>query len=187
MNKKTTDEKLLQLFQKLSDWFQIWLGVDCFAIAKFLIGFSCFALLCERTYSFYMKGFNWLEIITGALYLLIAQYLLGIIKHGERSVRNNPVFTNPNVLRLQFIRSFMAFFLPITLFLLFANLLPQYNKSMNALLRNIFWNLYEIAYISAVYFGSCTPKPPSRSKVSKIKESLSHSGQRVPGLSVAKN
>ncbi len=188
MKRKNTDEKLLTFFQKLSDWFQISFGIDNFVIAKFLIVFAGFSLVCQGVYSYFLKGVHEYTItvlLLIALYLVAVVYIAYAINQGESSFRNNPAFTNPNVVKLAWLRNIFCLWLPITVIIIVFNFFPSPSETFNKSMAKIFWNLTQVSYISAVYFGSCTPKPPAKSKLNKLKESLAHFG-KVPRLSVAK-
>ncbi len=179
MKKKTIDEKLLAFFQKKSDWLLEWFGIDNFDIARFLFCFSGFSIISADTHLFYVQKLNGLDIVLSVLLLFSMVRNLAHNEAGRRSVRNNPVFTNPNVLKFYYSRistaplGFVAILLIPAIFFLS-------EKSLQIKIYAIYISLYFISQTAGYYFSSCTPKPPSHAKKKwrKLTESIGQIGKK---------
>jgi hypothetical protein len=182
---KKVDEKTLKFFQKISDWFQLWLGISNFALAKFLLIVSAFSFLSESIERFFGNTWDFFNVLAICIAVILTLGIWIEIDSSERSCRNNPVFSNPSVIKLSFWRliSLFGFTLAILAFIVYILtfvLNSPLTKEKHAFLADVYHHLYKAVFFMSVYFASCTPRPPSRSKIRKMIEGTSGATRPSP-------
>lgn len=181
--KPSIDLFLINKFQKISDWSQDWFGIDCFDIAIFFRNAVIVAYAAKAFFTF-MAGIGGLGIIYIVNELFITLYVSWMIHYAQNSVRNNPVFTNPVVMRFAFFRMLWQFITIMAIIMFFTNIVKVMqpsadNKEMYIKWKELVWNLADMFIFLILYFGACTPKPYKPSKVRKLIEKAKESISRL--------
>lgn len=192
------DVFLLNKFQRISDWSQDWFGINNFKIAKLFWAITMLLLILQTVVSFLQK----IDLLHIIVMLIVGSYIiiLGVIfNNAEEICKNNPVFQNPQAVRLSPIRLFWFFMSAMCCLML-----PSYiyhfiyiastNNEQYKSLEFLFINIKDIALLFLMYFGSCTPKPYKPSKVKKLvekaKEAIETVGEKIssptPAFSVVR-
>lgn len=135
---KCTDEFLLVKTQRFTDRIQAWIGVDCFQLGW---SFSVIFLLVMA-----FVGRTLWDYVGAAMMLLIFR-----LTFWDARRRTRAGYLNPNIIRLSFQRK-----LNIVLSIFWLFLPPQG-----------FPDLVFPSYLFCYLLASCTPCPPSESKIRK--------------------
>lgn len=181
--KPSIDLFLINKFQKISDWSQDWFGIDCFGIARFFRNAVIVAYAARTFFTFMVKTDGW-AIIGIFNSLLITLYVSFMLRYAERSVRNNPVFSNPLVIRFALFRTLWQFITIMALMMfpvaIFGVTQPfQNNEDMYKKWTTFAISFSDILIFLTLHFGSCTPKPHKPSKVRKLIEKAKESISRL--------
>jgi hypothetical protein len=162
---------LLNKFQLMSDFFQDWFGLNNFDIAKYLriVMIICFMVKI----SFLLLGVFSTLIPFEFLYSIVIILSTGkIIRETEQSVKNNPVFTNPAVIRYVTFRLLLGIITLLSLIFVISHfsgvLNPGTKNQQYSNWGGLFSNLADIFSFMVVYFSSCTPKPYKPSRARKL-------------------
>lgn len=170
------DAFFLKKAQKISDWIQDWFGVSNFFLARiFLLFFFVTALMLRIIEFITSKNDSWWVFIT-LMELLAVTLFYFIIKLAEEKCLSNPTFLNPYQIRLYLLRIMYLIFTIFAIFLLFS---PHDldSKSEDFVLSHMLIDklalFRELFCLLLLFFASCTPKPPQKSKIKKFIESMS--------------
>ena len=177
------DLAVLGYFQGISDRVQ-----EITAITNFFLARLCWIVmlvteLFNSLNNWRDNGFSVWLVIGLVLYALITLIILFLINKGEQVCQTNPTFSNINQAGLSGMREFALGFCIVSLILNIPELLAFFAKDGHEFLKEFSRNLNILAYLSCLYFASCTPKPPSKSKVRKLIERLGEALSPSPALS----
>ncbi len=173
---KKIDSFLMKKFQSVSDWTQDLAGITNFFIVKYII--SSLLVANEVWYVTYktLQG-NSVFIYFGSIIVMyLTTKLPSLVEKMENMVSSNPTFKNPMEIAMAEFRYSRV--LPIFTFMTIFN--TTFWISFEFFLNNIIFN---VCLMSAIYFLCCTPKPPSKSKLKKLKEKIQSISIRLPGTS----
>lgn len=165
------DTWVLNQFQKVSDFFQEWLGIDNFLIAKISGVIAIIFYSLEIIFSF-LRGANFFDVIS--IFIFFAGCFFGrlITRNMEENCRKHPDCLNPAVLKLLRLRVFALFSLMFFLTLLPLEMLAFFHSSTNQqkyyLLSVFCSNIFFLFIFLFLYFVSCTPKPYKTSKLKNL-------------------
>ncbi len=172
---KRFDDFLLGKFQWLSDKIFDFFGIGNFQIAKLVMGIYCGLLTWDcfinlSIYKLLNSSIGWLLFhFMGILILFF--WWKGIITFTEKLTNNTPEgFVSSSIFLLMFLRNYKTLILLLYL--------PSFIKAINIigddtwpLNIHYFWMSHLCDYLERItsfiilYFVSCKPKPPQRSKV----------------------
>jgi|GEM_PF-1827179 len=172
----TLDEKIMAVFQQLTNFLNDMFGIENFQIAKLFLMMSAIAEIFEFGVSYYVtKDFFSFPLIL--LILFGYKITWDTIKEAE-GLNPDTSTIHPIILILKLYRYYILIFivlgLPFFLFEYFAPVRPKYlEKIFNSGLGNyyVFARVgSELEYFISVYFASCI-RPPR--KTSKVREFIS--------------
>lgn len=179
---------LLNKFQRASDWFQDWFGIDNFMIAKILKWVTLIFWLLKVIFSIIINNMGILSVYTSVTIPGLIFVSAFIIHSGEVSCRSNPSFKNPAAETLSVMRSFWILIfiiccimipLNVTAWIEHTDIPKETYKAIDGLcmeLRDVFLGFF-------IYFGCCTPKPYKTSKIKKftekVSEAISNAKERI--------
>ena len=178
------DEQLLKLAQKISDKFQDLVGITSIHIAKIFLGGCCVCgfiaitstILSPKPDMFFgLVGVQAIALSTG----------LWIIANLTRDIStSNAVFKNPLELKLTAYRKGTIGYALLGLIILGTEFL-DHPVSWNIIAATA-CALNGFSFCCMSYFLSCTPKPPSKSKLKKlasdIRDSLAPKSTLTPQM-----
>jgi hypothetical protein len=172
--RNSIDLFLLGKFQKIADWFQDLVGINNFAIARFLHFTMIISFLVREALSI-MQGIDGSEIAVIACSLMVLVKMELILNRGQQSVKKNPAFMNPVVSEYALTRLIMQMLGIASFGLLIKHGYYILNPSVNVAAqlyqwREFSWDLFGTLMFFVVYFSSCTPKPYKPSKTRKLAE-----------------
>jgi hypothetical protein len=174
MTQNNLDNKLLSIFQRISDFTQIWIGITCINIAHIFFAFALIGDLMMVVGSMQLHHY----IYGSFLLLWIPFYWFSVYKlmqKIEKESKNNPEYKNSLEIRFAFLRTFAIYF---TVFSLISYLVlggHHYNQKESLMGQKLVHEgneLWKYTYFFAIYFASCTPKPPRSSKVKNFLKNL---------------
>lgn len=177
------DMRIINFFQKISDRLQDNVGIDSIMISKFLlVGFAVSGLFgLSIKYNIYTDAnFPTFEIISIFICILYFGYE---IRRIENQYMNSD-FMNSFVLRWSFFRP-LNFILGLLStieclgHIFFGVSMFTENEVYVTNTYRAIWVIDEVAFTLLLYFLSCTPKPPKKSKLQKFVEGLSSSKKVV--------
>lgn len=175
---KKIDTFLLNKFQKIADFIQDWTGLHNFAVTYVLIGIW----FIFRSLGIYLDK-SILVAVFSAIFLLWMVYNNNF---GFKLWKKNPTFSNVFISTLFIPRTVFRYVFIFVLLGLLGNLYKiffQKPDDVVKLLANIFYKMSACLEFLILYFMSCTPKPPSQSKISKkilvFKSIVSELGSRL--------
>ncbi len=148
------DLLVLEKFERFADRFQIWTGKDCFFLAKSFLFLNMFLLLFRAVFIDRVNIASFLALFF--LIILIMYFYLVLIELSK----NEAYESLKNGLHNPFKVS--GFFLRVghLIFLIFFLAFSKY--------ASLFFFLFYIFLVAEVYFASCTPLPPRKSKLRRI-------------------
>ncbi len=177
MNLKKLDALLLSKFQSISDWMQDKIGVNNFIISKRVL--ELYIILGLATFL--------LEILLKKSFLVILLDIIGVflisiainelIKFSFKKCNASPNLQNPIVLDYAPFRLFALLLLSFALFDIWDCVTKIINPSPIIRTQNenvlvFIMSVKNIFPFFAIYFCSCTPKPPSKSRIKKLQEKI---------------
>jgi hypothetical protein len=173
------DSIVVLLFQRVSDWFQIWIGINNFVIVRLLSTLlAASVVIVVVLESFQDKRLLYLFDAGALLAYSIGFFVKSIT--GERKCKNNPQFANPFYEQIRWLRYTIIGLITMSLlFFFFYGVLhtlsmPKKREDLAVLSRPISRITYTyrfimlISFVCNIFFLCCTPKPPSKSKIKKI-------------------
>ncbi len=171
----TVDKFILALYQDTADLIQKIFGVDNFMLAKLalFIQIPVYFFLTWVLDDYKFNPINIIFILIMALYLTLFYRMITDFEHMTRK-HGNMYFKNPAVIKLEFLRGVWLIFLSISIFYLLRSLFLLYvmNYNEKELLSLYLRVILDFLVVSMAYFASCTPKPPTKSKVTQLMEKL---------------
>lgn len=187
------DSRILKIFQRISDWSQINFGINNFVIAKsllicYVIGYS---LYLQRV--FVLGLFNTFDIAWYIITPFYVGYLTSVIISSEREWKNNnPVFKNTAEYKLVIYRRLEGISLIFKLLTILSIIYHLISIKAVAQKKDNLSHMYEIVFnimvifrFLFVFFGSCTPKPPDKSRIKKFVDRFVDMVKLAPKLKTA--
>lgn len=190
-NMRKIDALVLGFFQDISDKCQSIFGFNNFTLARFSIG--C-VIICsimdfpiELQISKVVTGPVVLFMSATTLFLLFVMYRIYELSRAMESFcENNREFKNPFEEAAIIFRLFAIGFFMLNIVSLYQARI-QYLQLMNTqnywrYVHGVMYESWATFYSCCWYFISCTPKPPQKSKIKKLKERLAGWLQGTPAL-----
>ncbi len=166
---------LLNKFQKVSDWFQDIFGINNFTLAKAMVFISAPALVGQVVYYAFVTQ-NFLAATFQTLTLIFLGFIANQINIANRiQDGTNSGFLNQAAINLRFVRLIYVLVFCFTLIELpdlIGYFVSKYSDP-SEFYRYIYIAMDDVedtAFLFLVYFMSCTPKPPKKSKLKKALE-----------------
>ncbi len=148
---------------------------------------SCCSVLSHKIQLGLAEKLSGLDIV-GSLFIPIAVwYVYWKIYTAEFTCKNNPVFTNPNVKEISWARKMEIFVCVICAPEMLIQLKEAVDETGHILAAQILFIVHRITWVFCLYFASCTPKPPAKSKIEKLKEKASTLLHPAPQLTATGN
>ncbi len=177
MNFKKLDALFLSKFQIFSDWVQNYFGINNFFIAKitYATTITCYFIMIIF---YYLAGID----VLGYFYIFSSIFFIFIpwvfVYQAEKMNASYPAYKNFLEEYLFHERVFLTVMILLTLLSFPAEIHSLFDpshvsKEQYKNLKGLFFDLAWIFIFMFVYFGSCTPKPPTKSKIKKLKEEIS--------------
>lgn len=173
---KKLDSFLLNRFQRISDFFQIYFGIDNFRLAEISLLIHIIAEIFGSNLKFRLTGDTTSFLFRSILFSIISViFVIILFITKNRSLGSG--FKNINALRLSGTRRLFVL-------LLFFTIVDQSVSDYPNIIRfnNIFVFVWLIMF---VYFLSCTPKSPRKSKFKKLMSKLKNSLKTSQGRSIS--
>ena len=162
------------VFQPFAHWFQDWTGKDSFFLARCFIFIHCFlAVLCDFEED--KIGVKLVFMIFLDLFLILFDIVFYLVAKSFYDHYNKPGLMSMVVIWL----------LPGRCIAMFGLLLTPILGLRYGLLHVVLEEGACICFLVFLYFLSCTPKPPSKSKVRKHIEKLKELFQINPQIQPA--
>ena len=152
---------ILWRVQKFADFVQVWLGLDCVKLAKFAY------IIAQALYLAYF--FASPENSRSTFFLVINSCVFCSFAVKASNLKVSPYSQNPEMVNFFFSRTLNITLWPFSLSLL-----------IKLQVHEILLFLSVTFFALGLYLHSCTPKPPSQSKLKKLVESLTESLMPVP-------
>lgn len=156
-----------KVFQPLSERIQDWTGLTCFRVARILNLCTFITLLCLCIFLVVVLPFIAFKIMISSAFLiayglpLLVNLLMA--KKYEAICKSMAQHGNPAVIEfLMYRKKCVVIFILIFL----GNFIPNTGILMATI------SVYHFFDLLFMYFLSCTPKPPRKSKVKKLVESV---------------
>ncbi len=170
------DTFLLKQFQKVTDFLQLTFGITCFTVSRILlITYQIFDFITislktdKREITIDTMGLI-IEIFIAIPFFFLFWYLVSFF---EKETRNSPQFKNSLEERFELPRKLSIFFLLMSIY---------YSLNHDQVISSTqeMWLIYlnkmrvwrDVFYFFFIYFISCTPKPPQKSKIQSLLEYL---------------
>ena len=170
INLSVVDERILKFTQTISDQVQDLTGITCITIGKiFLV--SCFVFSSALvTSSILAKNAELFWGIIGVQTMASCSAVLIINKLNRESTTSNAAFRNP--LEQQFAKKRLIYIAYMIIGLLLVGMELSNDKDSWYVIGITSLALNSISQFCMIYFMSCTPKPPSKSKLKKLMHSI---------------
>lgn len=172
------DTLLLQMFQKISDWFQDWIGVDNFKIARFLLVIQAIIHVASITLAYIILDADVFTAILAVGLVLMSRNAYAAIIMFEEKQKNSPNFLNQAVYLLASERTssiVYAAFAMIPIIGMFQSLDTPHDLKLLGKVFVTFLSFIGIIKVIIYYFISCTPKPKKPSKIKQLVNKISES------------
>jgi len=173
---KKLDAYLLEKFQWIATWFETWIGITCFTLTKTCMGFYVLVMFIACTSYLELSGLisAYTVFLACRVYGIqqgaIIRYEIKNLKQENGMNRAARELANDRLITLAIFVLIVVFFS-----LRFFEKIPNANNETIYFVRRIKLadTLFCLGLFSAVigiYFCSCTPRPPKKSKVRQLLE-----------------
>lgn len=160
------DQKLIDIYERFSHWFQRLTGLDCFWLAKrsFDLALIVAFVSIYLTARVFPNVSSFISILMFLILRLESECIARDYYEDSAGETKNNVRVDPTYIRMRKLLTFLTF-LAICV-ILFDLAMQYYNAHDLTLLADT------IGFLFGPYFMSCTPLPPGNSKVSQLIKSL---------------
>ena len=157
------DLKLLNKFQKVTEWVQQFSGYDNFMAARVLRILMICCFLVREVIAF-MQGMDIAELIIIACSITVISKMFFMQRTAEDALRNNNKLMNPTIVDFALTRIIIQFVAIGGFGFLVNHIYNIINFKIGIVVtanevKDLCWDMFAILLFLVVYFNSCTPKP----------------------------
>lgn len=169
---KKMDVFILKKFQKMADFLQIVFGITCFSLGRYLIIAWAVVDVFVHCIEAGDRGImvNISPFIVVPLILCVSQIFY--INQAEQEHRKTPTCRNFLELRFEIIRLMLVFLFVTGIIDVIFNSPTSEPKEFAEHYVSKFSFIATTIWLLGLYFASCTPLPPQKSKLKKLMEKL---------------
>lgn len=169
---KKIDSFILKKFQKSADFLQITFGITCFSLSRYLIiawaAVDVFVHCLGISDTGVVISFSPFVIVPMLLCVLYIVY----INQAEKECKRAPGCKNFLELKFQFARLMLVFMFTVSVvFFAFSSSAGGLKGFAEHYVRKFVF-IVTTMWLFGLYFASCTPLPPQKSKLKKFVEKL---------------